>query len=462
MTSEPGGPVGSPIDDASVAGLVALVADSTGYGRFEEAARSCRFCAEPIRLSGEVVRIATQTGEVLETLDTTELPWGVLLKPCGTRRASRCPACARIYQGDARQLVRAGLVGGKGVPEEVASRPLLFATLTAPSFGPVHRVTRQGARCHPVVLSPCQHERPQHCLTVHQRTDPLVGEALCVNCYDFAGAVLFNATLSDLWRRTAIYTRRHLARVVGLDPKTLRLAYAKVAEFQERGVVHLHIVVRLDVTEKGAAEVSTSTIATALRLAIGGVRVPYRGGFGEARWGSQFDWRPLERSDVSDLLKVANYVAKYATKGSDDNGTLDRRLHSLADLDERPLRPQLRRMVETAWHLGEDPALASLGLRRWAHTLGLRSHFLTKSRQFSTTFGALRQARLDHHRAGVRHQPGSEGDGHETLDLSEWTFTGRGWKTDTQRYLVRKEALRQIEARRLAFEDGALTRERPS
>jgi hypothetical protein len=62
----------------------------------------------------------------------------VLLIACKTRRASRCPPCAEVYRADTYQLSRAGLTGGKGVPETVADHPCVFTTLTAPSFGPVH------------------------------------------------------------------------------------------------------------------------------------------------------------------------------------------------------------------------------------------------------------------------------------------------------------------------------------
>jgi len=30
----------------------------------------------------------------------------------------------------------------------------------------------------------------------------VIGQALCPDCYDYQGAVLFNAGLSELWRRT--------------------------------------------------------------------------------------------------------------------------------------------------------------------------------------------------------------------------------------------------------------------
>jgi hypothetical protein len=66
------------------------------------------------------------------------MPDGVIYKPCGNRRESVCPSCSQLYKRDAYQIVRAGLVGGKGVPERVAHHPAVFPTLTAPSFGTVH------------------------------------------------------------------------------------------------------------------------------------------------------------------------------------------------------------------------------------------------------------------------------------------------------------------------------------
>jgi hypothetical protein len=46
------------------------------------------------------------------------------------------------------QLIYAGLAGGrKGVPEQVAEHPQVFASLTAPSFGAVHSRPDDGRRC---------------------------------------------------------------------------------------------------------------------------------------------------------------------------------------------------------------------------------------------------------------------------------------------------------------------------
>ena len=62
--------------------------------------------------------------------------------------------------------------------------------------------------------------------------------------------MLFNAYAADLWRRFITYLPRHLARLAGVTQKTLlsqvRIRFVKVAEYQARGVVHFHAVIRLD------------------------------------------------------------------------------------------------------------------------------------------------------------------------------------------------------------------------
>src|SRR5690606_31092204 len=110
-------------------------------------------CTRPIRLSGEIVTVEADTGRLLARTSTQDMPDGVIYKACGTRRATVCPSCAETYRRDAFELIRTGLVGGKGVPESVARHPAVFVTLTAPSFGVVHttRMSRAGTRlpCHP-------------------------------------------------------------------------------------------------------------------------------------------------------------------------------------------------------------------------------------------------------------------------------------------------------------------------
>ncbi len=50
-------------------------------------------------------------------------------------------------------------------------------------------------------------------------------------------------------------------------------------------------------------------------------------------------------------------------------------------------------MIETAWQLGDLDQYEALNLHRWAHMLGFRGHFMTKSRAYSVTFTAIRAER---------------------------------------------------------------------
>jgi hypothetical protein len=123
------------------------------YQQWLSTALAAGGCVRPIRLRGTIRDIDAATGEVTRGLDTEDLPDKAIYLPCGDRRASVCPPCAETYRADTYQLIRAGLAGGKGMPESVATHPCVFATFTAPSSGPVHtRVTTDDgriARCRP-------------------------------------------------------------------------------------------------------------------------------------------------------------------------------------------------------------------------------------------------------------------------------------------------------------------------
>jgi hypothetical protein len=71
--------------------------------------RRTGYCSHPVRLAGRVDQADVATGEVREEYSTEGEPGGVLLKACGNRRASVCPACAETYRRDAWQLIAAGL-----------------------------------------------------------------------------------------------------------------------------------------------------------------------------------------------------------------------------------------------------------------------------------------------------------------------------------------------------------------
>ena len=213
-------------------------------------------CAHPIRLRGRLDAVDLATGELRPVYDTATEPGGALLTACGNRREAVCPACSHVYKRDARQLVRAGLTGGKGIPDTIAAHPCVFATFTAPSFGPVHSRRMRGKTVLPCRPRRdhrerrCPHGRDISCPRRHPDDDPRLGRPLCPDCYDYSSAVLFNGHSADLWRRFVTYLPRHLARLAGLTQKQLRsvvaVRFVKVAEYQARGVIHYHAIIRLD------------------------------------------------------------------------------------------------------------------------------------------------------------------------------------------------------------------------
>jgi hypothetical protein len=149
---------------------------------------------------------------------------------------------------------------------------------------------------------------------------------------------------------------------------------------------------------------------------------------------------------------VANYLAKYATKSIDDDGVLDRQLRH-GDLSALPVSDHLRRLVETAWALGGRPELGELRLRAWAHTLGYRGHWLTKSRAWSTTFGALREAR---HRWRTEHSGGRTDDG-QVVTIGDWRYGGSGHLSAGDAWLAASAGAQQRRARRIAWEEQTTT-----
>ena len=117
------------------------------------------------------------------------------------------------------------------------------------------------------------------------------------------------------------------------------------------------------------------------------------------RFGRQIDVRAIRSTDFTGggpvtERHVAAYIAKYATKGAETTtGTLDRRLRLLAELATHDITDHARRMIHTAWHLATRPQHAHLRLRQWAHMLGFRGHFSTRTRHYSTTLAHLRAER---------------------------------------------------------------------
>ncbi|KEF99086.1 MULTISPECIES: replication initiator [Mycobacterium] len=433
------------VDPGPVIAQMLRRASSAGFGLWWHRVESVGFCAHPIQLSG------TDTAGRRHTVWTR----------CNNRRTAVCPSCSDLYARDTWQLVHAGAAGGHhNIPVEVANRPQVFATLTAPSYGAVHNAT--GTACHPNAIGSvghCGHGNPLRCTITHAIDDPAVGQPLCRQCYDYLGHVLFTWCLPELWRRFTIALRRvvttHL-KSVGVKPGSVRVSFVKVTELQARAIPHIHALIRLDppsdhtttsgdhdphgpAAPRGGGEtrpvadqhtdwsspLTAAELAALIQRAARHVSIDVTTGAGGSdqqavrtlRFGTQIDTQPLTpetptaadnstiddtaRTSVSRLSprRVAAYLAKYVTKSLHDFGITARRLtaEAIRDLD---VSEHVRAILATIAELAEHGGSALVGIGRWLHTLGYRGHITTKSRRYSTTMGALRAARA----TWTRHQ----------------------------------------------------------
>ena len=422
------------------------------------------FCAHPVRLVGRTDIFTKATGELVRSYSSSDEPAGVTYKRCGNRRASACESCSRQYAADTFHLIRAGVAGGKGVPASVGDTPLVFATLTAPSFGTVHGTRANAGRCRPRHDdgARCRHGRTSRCMTVHDQDDPAVGQPLCVDCYDYESQVVWQWWAPELWRRFTIALRRAVARHLGITAIDLAdvasVQYAKVAEYQLRGAIHFHALIRLDgpKTPDGFAPAPTTVDAGALadfvQKAAAAVQftappVHDRDAARVLAFGVQVDTRPVRTSRRTDdpergltPEQVAGYLAKYATKSATDTTTKN--------------TTHLRRLHTTAGRLARHGAAG-----RPDASLGFRGHFATKSRRYSLTLGALRRARQ---RAQARIAEANRTGQHldlrqletelladdqedTTLVIGHWAYAGTGWANEGETALAVAAAARARE-----------------
>ncbi|MER7815668.1 replication initiator protein RepSA [Streptomyces sp. NPDC096153] len=424
-------------DTATIAGLdpatlgdLLRVAGSPGFDRWRDQIRRTGGCANPIHLSGWTLTKDKTTGNTLHRYSTDTEPDGRLRVACGNRRASRCPACAWMYAADTYHLIRAGLAGDqdKDLPATVRDHPRVFATLTAPSFGRVHNRPDSG-RCR--------------CGLQHPADDDALGTPIDPATYDYAAAVLFNNHAGKLWQRFTNRLRREIAARAGITQRELkecaRVSYGKVAEFQKRGAVHFHAVVRLDGPDGpespppswATVQLLTDAIRAAAAHSYTTVTVPAADGHPARtlRWGTQLDIRPIRAFEAGTAITeqaVASYVAKYATKAAETTGTVDRRIGNREALVLLEVPDHPRRLIEACFDL--DAAYPDRRLRAWAHMLGFRGHFSSKSRRYSTTLGALRQIRADYRAAQQRDELGLPDPDQDptVLVLADWRFAGQG------------------------------------
>jgi hypothetical protein len=259
--------------------------------------------------------------------------------------------------------------------------------------------------------------------------------------------------------------------------------YAKVAEYQSRGLVHFHALIRLDgpAGPDSPAPLHGDDLAQIVRQAA--LAVEYTAPPVDAddcarllAWGPQLDVRVVRvgsRTDDPDgpltAEQVAGYLAKYATKDATSLRTpgqprphLNRLASVCRELADRAARAAtLAKIVPSPEQddSDQDPDVLSPYrlLGKWAHMLGFRGHFSTKSRSYSITLGALRRARHRFQTLTAEARRTGEpldlrdlearllADEETTLVIGSWTYQGTGWTRSGDEALALAAAARARE-----------------
>lgn len=160
--------------------------------------------------------------------------------------------------------------------------------------------------------------------------------------------------------------------------------------------------------------------------------------------------------------RVAGYLAKYATKAaSDTTGDGRTTAHYVR------LREECHRIAAYAY--GRAAAQRRAGnfeyidpyalIGKWAHMLGFRGHFSTKSRGYAVTLGRLRRARrrwqtltAEAARTGrpidtadLERRLLADDEDETTLVIGSWSYLGTGWRNSGEAALADAAAARARE-----------------
>jgi hypothetical protein len=141
--------------------------------------------------------------------------------------------------------------------------------------------------------------------------------------------VLWQAHAGQLWHRFTIALRRALAQRLGITGRLFRdharLSYAKVAEYQRRGLVHFHAAIRLDgphgPADPAPVGLNPVVVREAILEAAGAALLTVErpdGGQLLAQWGAQLDIRDITRTAAEQIedpdgqiseARLAGYIA---------------------------------------------------------------------------------------------------------------------------------------------------------
>ncbi|WP_297591184.1 replication initiator [uncultured Mobiluncus sp.] len=201
---------------------------------------------------------------------------------CNSRFCDICPRCALLYRKDWLIICKSGCVPWDDIPQETIKKyTFYFLTLTAPSFGEIHFVPNTDSGSKVCACGKTHTEEDLH----------LKGVPVDPSTYDYEGQVAWNYAAAQLWRNTYRALRNSFET----------LDFFRVWEWQSRGALHVHVILRIEASE-GVMPSKIKDIA-------------HNQHTGEFGWGDQIDCQPLpddnEREDRTKyLIKAVSYSAK--------------------------------------------------------------------------------------------------------------------------------------------------------
>ncbi len=309
-------------------------------------------CTRPIRLRGRIDAIDRATGELRPVYDTaSDEPGGVLHVPCGNRRETVCPPCSQVYKRDARQLVKAGLVRRQGHPRDhrrasVRVRHLHRPLLRPGSLPPDARPDRAALPSPPRRKGRRLPARPRHLLPpAPPRGRPAAGPGpVPRTATTTTPRCCSMPTRATLWRRFTTYLPRRLARLAGMTQKAAhaacRVRYVKVAEYQARGVIHYHAVIRLDAPgddyQPPPARFTAGLLCEAIDQAAAAVALPVDPGPATAAPSCCGSARQLDIKPIRPRRGPARHRPRASHAGG---GELHRQVRHQNPRRPRPARP---------------------------------------------------------------------------------------------------------------------------
>ena len=333
-------------------------------------------CVNPLVITRTVTHLKTHKQDVSK-----------FEKRCGTRRADLCAPCSVVWKDDAYFALMK--------PAKEYEGTITFITLTAPGW-------RTFGKAHTATYRKLAKERCA-CSEYHDPNDPLVGIPLSKDKFEHKRVVEFNNNVSRLVAVTLQKIYRLLATELGKSVNEVRLPTARVVEWQERGLLHVHIIVRGSIPTFIVENAVNGASKTNKRRRIEPATTNGH------RWGEQVNVRHINSGDETQIGILSGYMTKVVSYALKDVGTSQKEITPARQAFIYKLRSNTNHVIQCDKSWAECSAspkasahfkIRNLELpkrhfcvkhRRGHHQIGFTGNVLTLNKRWGSS---LKEARL--------------------------------------------------------------------